>query len=794
MNRADHTSTPAPNPGQGPAARLWLYRLLALAGIPGLLLLGLEGGLRLAGYGHAAGFLIPDTKPGWYRTNPDFLSSFMPEGFDLRPLNFRVAARKPANTVRIVVLGESAAEGIPAPEFGFVPQLRALLRARYPGKDIEVINTGLAAINSHVVYQITRDLADFSPDLFVVYLGNNEVVGPYGPGCYYLSEMPPLSLIRLSVFVRSTRSGQLLGAMLGKLSRRGLPPAEWGGMSKFAESAVAGDDPRLETVYRNFETNLTDIVRAAHGAGAKTLLCTVVSNLKDCAPLLSRHRAGLAGTELAEWQRVFNRGAIEWRLGETAAARADLAEARRLDPQYADTLFMLGSLALQASETEKARALFVDAEHWDALRFRPDPRINEIVRRVARGDPAVGLLDAAMQLGSDPVSTAPLAGRELLFEHVHMNWDGNYQLARAMAEETEAVLWRAAPSRLPWLDSSACAAALAYSAYERHIVLGRVLELMVNPPFTNQLTFCEEQTILAQALVRAQTDGRSPAGLQRARAMVQAAALRDPDNPTLAKIEEDIDRDLGDFAGALEAGRKARRLQPDTISLAMDEAVILSRLGRFQEAGSLLQTTRANCPPRYLTVLAPAFVDFFLRAERREEGRRYLETMIAGHPADHGLLLLRGRVSLMAGDTAAAEKDFRDVLAADPRNQEALETLVAWLVKLGQPAAANQLSLALAEQQPGNQANDRRTALLAEARGDIPGTIRYLLAAERCGPVTSAFEMHLARKFFEQGRMDEAMDHLGEARQIAPYEGDPAGAEAIARIIAKLRAQPHRAR
>ena len=67
------------------------------------------------------------------------------------------------DALRIVVLGESATQGIPSPAFAFVPQLRALLRARYPDKAIEVINTGVVAINSHVVYQIARDAARLSP-------------------------------------------------------------------------------------------------------------------------------------------------------------------------------------------------------------------------------------------------------------------------------------------------------------------------------------------------------------------------------------------------------------------------------------------------------------------------------------------------------------------------------------------------------------------------------------------------------------------------------------------------------
>jgi hypothetical protein len=161
-------------------------------------------------------------------------------------------------------------------------------------------------------------MARYEPDLFVVYAGNNEVVGPFGPGCAYLSQMPPLWLIRASVFVRATRTGQLVGALMGRLAG-GAAPAEWGGMSMFVNSAVPGDDPRLGAVYRNFEANLDGIVDAASGAGAKAILCTVVANLKDCPPFLSRHRQGLSGADLSAWTAAFDAGRLAWRLGDPSA-------------------------------------------------------------------------------------------------------------------------------------------------------------------------------------------------------------------------------------------------------------------------------------------------------------------------------------------------------------------------------------------------------------------------------------------------------------------------------------------
>src|SRR5580698_5313278 len=327
-----------------------MLRLAASVGVPLLVFLALEVGLRLAGYGRPASFLIPDDKPGYFRTNPDFASLFLPGNFDLRPLNIRVAAHKAPNTVRIVVLGESAAQGVPVPSFAFAPQLRAQLRSRYPGRQFEVINTGIVAINSHVVYQIAREMARYEPDLFLVYMGNNEVVGPYGPGCAYLSQMPPPWVIRASVFVRSTRTGQLFGSLLARLAPKGRGTSEWGGMSMFVNNAVAGDDPRLAAVYANFEANLRGIVEAASGAGARTVLCTVVANLKDCPPFLSLNRAGIAEKDRLACLAALEQGRLAWKLGEDAKARELLTEALRIDNQSADAHYMLGSLDLRGGD------------------------------------------------------------------------------------------------------------------------------------------------------------------------------------------------------------------------------------------------------------------------------------------------------------------------------------------------------------------------------------------------------------------------------------------------------------
>ena len=128
----------------------------------------------------------------------------------------------------------------------------------------------------------------------MIYMGNNEVAGPYGPGCAYLSATPPLWLIRSSVWVRSTRTGQLLRRLLSKVAPSGSKAVDWKGMETFSDDSVRGDDPRLEPVYLNFPTNLQDIIDLAGHAGIKTVLATVVANLRGSAPFISLHREGLS--------------------------------------------------------------------------------------------------------------------------------------------------------------------------------------------------------------------------------------------------------------------------------------------------------------------------------------------------------------------------------------------------------------------------------------------------------------------------------------------------------------------
>ncbi len=94
------------------------------------------------------------------------------------------------------------------------------------------------------------------------------MVGPYGPGTVFQQWSPSRRLIRASVWLKSTRTGQLLADAMGWLRPAQGIVNRWKGMEMFVDNAVAADDPRLPAVYDNFRQNLIDICDVARRAGA----------------------------------------------------------------------------------------------------------------------------------------------------------------------------------------------------------------------------------------------------------------------------------------------------------------------------------------------------------------------------------------------------------------------------------------------------------------------------------------------------------------------------------------------
>jgi tetratricopeptide (TPR) repeat protein len=414
------------------------------------------------------------------------------------PRPYAFPAEKVQGTYRIVVLGESAAFGDPDPAYGFSRYLEVMLREQFPGVKFEVINTGITAINSHVVLPIARDLARHQTDLFIIYAGNNEVVGPFGPGTVFTSSAMSLPVIRATIFMRETRLGQLVDrAMQPKQKQR----QDWRGMEMFLGHQISEDSPLMAPTYRNFEANIRDMVSAARRSGAKVMVSTIGTNLRDCAPFGSEHSKDLKPEALARWDEI-GRQAV-WLESTGAYAEAlKLYEAdAEIDPKFAELQFRIARCLWMLGDYNRARQSFVRAQNLDTLRFRADSKMNDILRSVAsQSGPDVTLLDASALFDKESVNGVP--GSDLFFDHVHMNPHGNYLLAEAMFRQVVNSLpadLKKSASAGEVASEAECDRVLALTRYDRGRLAAEMVQRMQRPPFTNQINHQEQILALVAA-------------------------------------------------------------------------------------------------------------------------------------------------------------------------------------------------------------------------------------------------------------------------------------------------------
>jgi hypothetical protein len=164
--------------------RLIFFKILAFL-IPVIFLVLLELLLRICNYGDNTDLFVkypPDEK--YMVMNYYASDKFFPDTASATKGNQEIfAINKAPNTVRIFVLGESTTLGFPfRPNGSFHRWLQYRLSSMYPGKNFEIINLSLTAVNSYTVLDFGKQLAPYHPDAVLIYTGHNEYYGALGVG------------------------------------------------------------------------------------------------------------------------------------------------------------------------------------------------------------------------------------------------------------------------------------------------------------------------------------------------------------------------------------------------------------------------------------------------------------------------------------------------------------------------------------------------------------------------------------------------------------------------------------
>jgi hypothetical protein len=367
-----------------------------------IVLLGLtELGLRRAGFGHDLEplFVPSPRQPAYLQANPRAVTRFFTDASQAPSVSIETAyfpARKAPGTFRVFVQGESSAAGFP---YGLGASLAGMLDGRleraFPDREIEVISTAMAAVNSYALLDFADEIIAQQPDAVLVYAGHNEYLGILGVGSSLRIASTP-RLTRTYLALRELRLFQLLARAYRQLDP--AHPAAPPGKDDSLMARVAGDRsiPFGSATYRagveQFGENLGALLEKYRRAGIPVFVGTLVSNERDQEPL-----AVLSGS------------------GTDAAGAAKTAYYAAQDAELAGDL-------------QAARKGYAWARDLDPLRFRAPSAFNDTIEQAARehGAELVAVHDAFV--GASPNG---LVGNALILEHVHPNLDGYFLLADA---------------------------------------------------------------------------------------------------------------------------------------------------------------------------------------------------------------------------------------------------------------------------------------------------------------------------------------------------------------------------
>jgi len=739
--RPQAAERPAVSPATPAAAlspgRKWLVRLLAIC-VPLLIVFGgSELLLRVFGYGFDPHFFKRAMVGGrdCYVSNQDFGLRFFPRSMARFPPPVVMPDAKAPDIFRIFIFGESAALGDPRPNYGAGCYLEVLLRERFPQAKFEVINTGVTAINSHAILPIAQECARHDGDLWLVYMGNNEMVGPFGAVTVFGVKAPPLWLVRAQLQLRQLRLGQWLFEVSQKLRKANPAAAGWHGMEMFVQNQVAPNDPGKQRVYRSFDRNLEDILKAGRDSGAKIVLSTVAVNLQDCPPFGSVPGANI--TDTAAFEKLCQDGAAAKAQGRFADAESGFQRAAEIFPQSAEAQFQLATCLLRLTNASAAWPHFLQAVDDDTLPFRADSRVNETIRAAARrfaGD-SLALCDAAEALRA--ASPDGIPGEKLFYEHVHLNPDGNYALALAWAGQVEKFLSPALKlgAQPAWASQAECEQWLGLTDWNRGSILDDVLQRIQRPPFSGQSGNAEQVARLRNEIAelrRRLTDGAAA----RAREVYLRALGRAPENfrlhesyaeflearrewkPAVAEREKVCELIPGYYfpfytlgvdlkeAGALAEARaallRAAALKPDEGDIRLELGTVCARQGEWEQARQELEAARRFSPedPHAALFLG----EVLWKLERRSEALASLREAARLDPSDWQPHYRLASDLAQLGQFSDASVEYQEALRLNPASVKTKLGLAAVLLSLGREAQAIQQLDEVLKLEPNNQA------------------------------------------------------------------------------------------
>jgi tetratricopeptide (TPR) repeat protein len=375
--------------------KMAIFKIIAIL-LPFFLLLLLEAGLQIFGYGHDLSLFIEDQKNTAYWTmNPHASKRYFTAEENATIGTFEsFRKRKTVETFRIFVLGESTTLGYPYMyNASFHRFLFYRLMHTFPDRQFEIVNLSLTAVNSYTLLGFAKELVNYQPDAVLIYCGQNEYYGTLGVGS--TSQLGNSRFIIHSLlYLRSFRFVQLLSNgvsyIKGKLTGKHVDTRETLMKRMAAKQEIPFDSDIYKAGIQQFDKNMSAVCEVLSDKKIPVFISNLVCNEKDLKPFIS--------------------------------SKADTSVSSDFHYDLAEKAYKIGNFS-------KAKQQYILAKDFDMLRFRAPEALNKIIAGLPGQYPSVYLVDTEKIF--EVHSPHGILGNETILEHVHPNIFGYGLLSEA---------------------------------------------------------------------------------------------------------------------------------------------------------------------------------------------------------------------------------------------------------------------------------------------------------------------------------------------------------------------------
>jgi|AntRauTorckE6833_2_1112554.scaffolds.fasta_scaffold02427_9 lysophospholipase L1-like esterase len=373
--------------------------------------------------------------------NTNYLSRYF-EGFTpeiaISPFN----KTKQEDSYRIFVLGGSSAQGFPYHFYHSFPySMYHRFNLETVGLQPEIINLGMTAVNSYVIWDLKEEIVKADPDAVIIYAGHNEYYGSFGVGSNQFGHLNSMFLKRLILKLKDFRLYQFLEGILRPSASTTSDRTMMSQVVK--ESEIIFDQETYKQGIDQFRNNITDFVDVMKANDIKVVIGTIASNIKDQPPF-----------------------------SDNKTAHHNYA--------VADSL-------LKAGKIQAASQKFTEAKDFDEIRFRAPSAINEVIKNIA-DNKEVELVD--IEDLSFQASEQGIPGDDLFTDHLHPNSSFHQKIGEQFFEVLK---------KEPEVAASVIDTLFKYSPdisrFEKTYTDISMLRLRSGYPFKNGLSIPEETAL-----------------------------------------------------------------------------------------------------------------------------------------------------------------------------------------------------------------------------------------------------------------------------------------------------------